>query len=112
MSRGGWDPAPFHHGIGLSHGAQIGHELEHVGVGDGDGVRIHHRQGEARAGEQVAGVAHVDERRHPRRHAAGRLHFRFHQRGAQFAQGLAAEQGGEEQAVGLERAANLHQRAG
>ena len=74
-------------------------------------VHVGDRQRKARALQQRAEIAQVGERRDARRHAAFDFGLGLRERLTQFGQAVAADHRGEEQAVGLERAANLDQRA-
>ena len=62
--------------------------------------------------QQRAQFAHIGERRHARRDAAFDLALGLREGFAQFGQAVAADQRGQKQAVRLERAADLDQRAG
>ena len=105
-------PAARDEGVALAHAAQVAHQREGVGIGHRDGVDVGHRQREVGALQQGAGRAHLGEGRDPGADARLLGQLGLHQRGAQLGKGLAAEQGAEEQAVGLERLANLNQRPG
>ena len=57
-------------------------------------------------------IAQVDERRDPRRHTALDFGFGGREGLPQFGQRVATEQSGKQQAIGLERAPHLDERAG
>ena len=82
------------------------------GIAHRQPVDIGHRQREARALQQRAHVAQVGERRNARRDAVLDLGFGGREGLAQFGQRVAADERREQQAVGLQRAANLDKRAG
>ena len=69
------------------------------------------RQREARALQQRADVAQIGERRHARRHPAFAFGFRRREGLPQLGQRIAADHRRQQQPVGLQRAADLRQRA-
>ena len=97
--------------IGRAHAAQVVHQRERRVVAHGQPVDIGDRQRKARALQQRAQLAQIGERRNPRRDAALDLGLGLREGLAQLGQRVAAEQRRQEQAVRLERAADLHQRA-
>ena len=102
---------PLDDGVAFPHAAQVVHQGGGVAIGYRDGVRIHHRQGEAGALQQVAGVAHVGERGDPRTEAAFPGDLGVGEGGAKLLQGVPAEHGGKEQPVRFKGPADLHQGA-
>ena len=98
--------------IGRAHAAQVAHQVERRRVAHGEPVDVDHRQRKAGALQQRAEFAHIGKRRNARRDAAFDLALGLREGLAQFGQRVAAEQRGEQQAVGLERAADLDERAG
>ena len=74
-------------------------------------VRSRSATGKRQAGalQQAAQFAHIDHRRHARRYAARHRSFGRQPGLAEFGQRVAREQAGEQQAVGLQRAAHLDQ---
>ena len=97
--------------VGLAHGAQVAHQRQRRGVADVVAAAVGDRQREAGALQQAAEVADLAHRRDARAEAAEGLDLGLGERGAQLGQGLAAEERGEEQAVGPERAAGLDELA-
>ena len=91
--------------------AQIAHQREHIGVAHDEAVAVDHRQREAGALQQAAERARVGERDDARARAAADSLSAASRHCAQLRQRVAAGQGGEQQAVGLQRAADLDQRA-
>ena len=98
--------------IGRAHAAQIAHQRKNRLVAHGQPVGIDHRQSEAGALQQRAQLAQIGERRDPRRDAAFDLAFGLREGFAQFGEAVAADQRRQQQAVRLQRAADLDQRAG
>ena len=62
--------------IGRAHAPQVMHQIERRSVPHHDAIDIGDRQGEAGTLQQRTKLAHIDERRHPRRYAAFDLRFR------------------------------------
>ena len=98
--------------IGAAEGAQIAHQRKEVGVADGRPVEVDHRQGEARPLHERAQRAHVDEGRDARRRAAENLALGDRKTLPELGQRVAADQRRDEEAVGLQRAADLDERPG
>ena len=97
--------------VGLAHGAQVVHQRQRRGVADLVAAAVGDREREAGALQQAAEVADLAHRRDARAEAAEGLDLGLGEGGAQLGQGLAAEEGGEEEAVGPEGAAGLHELA-
>ena len=103
--------APAERGIGLAHCAQIRHQLEGIREIHREKVAVDHRQGEARTLQEPAQITHLGHRRDTGADAACGLAFSLQQGDAKLGQGLAAKQRGQEQAVELQQAPGLQQRA-
>ncbi len=97
--------------IGRAHAPQILHQREGIVVAHHDAIDIRHRQRKAGALQQRADVAQVGERRDARRDAAFNLGLGGGERLTQFGQRLAADGRREQQAIRLQRAADLRQHA-
>ena len=92
--------------------AQVAHQSEDRIVAHRQPVAVDHRQREAGALHERAQFTQISEWRNARRDAALDLAFGGGEGLAQFGQAVAADQRGQQQAVGLQRAADLDQRAG
>ena len=104
--------AALAHEIAFAHCAELAHQRQRVVVLDVDGLAVRHRQGKARALQQAGRVAQIGERRDTRAEAAFDLALGRAQRLAQLPQRGAAQHRAEEEAVWLQDAADLDQRAG
>ena len=104
-----WRAAALGEHIGGAHGAQVVHEGERVWVGDGEAVAVDDGEREARALQQAAEVAAVREWRDAGAGAAVDLTLGGDEGLTQLGQALAADQGCEQQAVGFQRMAGLHE---
>ena len=98
-------PERFSH----AHRLQIGHKVKGVAVEHRLGETVGDRQGEPRPLQQRAKLADFTHRQDTRRQAARHLGLSLGQTGAEFVQRLATEHQADEQPVGLQRAAALHQ---
>lgn len=99
---------PSGKGAVLAHGAQIAHEMQRRGIADLQRQAVGDRQREARALQERARLADLGHRRNSRRKSAAQLRFGLCEAGAQFMQGAAPEEGGDEKAIGEKRKAGLH----
>ena len=103
---------PLEQNIGRAHPPQIGHQRERVVVAHHDAIDVGDRQRKARALQQRADIAQIGERRDARRNAAFAFGFRRGKGLPQFGQRIAADHRRQQQAVGLQRAADLREHAG
>ena len=94
--------------VGFAHRAQIGGEVEQVAIRQPQRQVIGHRQREARPRQKAAQIADLAHGQEARGQAAGGLDLGAGQGVAQFSQRFAAQTGGHEQAVRLQRAGRLH----
>jgi hypothetical protein len=95
-------------GVGFAHGAQIAHQGEDVPVADSGAQRIGNRQGKARPLQQCTHLPNLGHRRHTGAEPAGRSDFSLRQGDAQLVECFTAECRAEEQAIGGQRTAALH----
>src|SRR5262245_23015169 len=96
--------------IGCAHAAQIVHQRQRRGVAHPDPVAVGDRQRKSRPLQQRAQLAYVGKGSDPRRDPLLDLGFGGGEGLPQLAQGVAADQRREQQAVRLERAADLDER--
>lgn len=98
--------------VGRGHAPEVGDQAQRIAVAHLDMVHIGDGQSETRPRQQVAGRAYVDLRMDTRDGAPRHGLVGGHQRGAQPGQRSRAEKGGNEQAVGFQRAPGEGQGAG
>ncbi len=105
-------PAPCAKHVGRAHRPKIRDQPRERGEAHRHALDVGDRQGEAGAAQQVAGGAHVDLRMDMGRGFAAFGLLGGAHRASQARQAAGAGEGGEEQAVGPQRAPDQGQRAG
>lgn len=98
-------------GVGFAHRAQIGAKRGEIRVEDGLRQAVGNGQSKTGPLHQRAKVADLSHREHARGQAAGNLRLGLGKAGAEFVQGAAPRQDGEEQPVRTQGAAALDQLA-
>lgn len=99
---------PVGKGIAFAHGAQIVHQVKRAFITYRAENVIRHRQRQSGTLDQRPKLANFAHRGDPGRQAAGCPSLALGQRGAQFVQGLAAEQGRDQQAIGAQGIPGLY----
>ena len=94
-------------GVLFAHGAEVGHQVKQITVKHLFRIAVGHRQGEPSALDQRPQIADFGHGQDAGRQTARNLRLGLGQRGAQFMQGLAAEQAGQQQSIGAKGAAAL-----